>query len=112
MIELLDLGDELELDDPFAWLAVLADLAGKHSPRSSMVGKTQAPRRSWKMRASMRALIAARPFNAVVPVGYTQGTPTPLVVLLHGYTATGATQDAYFHLSELAQPSCLRCPTA
>ncbi len=48
-------------------------------------------------------LITARPFNAVIPVGYAQGTPTPLVVLLHGYTATGATQDAYFHLSELAQ---------
>ncbi len=48
-------------------------------------------------------LIVARPFNAVIPVGYASGTPTPLVVLLHGYTASGATQDAYFHLSELAQ---------
>ncbi len=48
-------------------------------------------------------LIVARPFNAVIPVGYAPGTATPLVVLLHGYTASGATQDAYFHLSELAQ---------
>jgi poly(3-hydroxybutyrate) depolymerase len=48
-------------------------------------------------------LITARPFATVVPVGYAAGTPTPLVVLLHGYTATAATQDAYFHLSELAQ---------
>ena len=48
-------------------------------------------------------LVVARPFAEVVPVGYSRGTPTPLVVLLHGYTATAATQDAYFHLSALAQ---------
>lgn len=48
-------------------------------------------------------LIVERPFNEVVPVGYQAGTPVPLVVLLHGYSATAATQDAYFHLSELAQ---------
>ncbi len=47
-------------------------------------------------------LVTARPFAEVVPLSYTPGAPTPLVVLLHGYTATGATQDAYFHLSELA----------
>ena len=49
------------------------------------------------------SLVVARPFAEVVPVGYSRGTPTPLVVLLHGYTATAATQDAYFHLSDLAQ---------
>jgi polyhydroxybutyrate depolymerase len=48
-------------------------------------------------------LITARPYAAVVPVGYAKGTPTPLVVLLHGYTATAAEQDAYFKLSALAQ---------
>ena len=48
-------------------------------------------------------LVVARPFATVVPVGYARGTPTPLVVLLHGYTATAATQDAYFKLSALAQ---------
>lgn len=48
-------------------------------------------------------LVTARPFAEVVPVSYTASTPTPLVVLLHGYTATAATQDAYFKLSELAQ---------
>lgn len=48
-------------------------------------------------------LIVARPFATVVPVGYARGTPTPLVVLLHGFTATAATQDAYFKLSALAQ---------
>ncbi len=48
-------------------------------------------------------LVVARPFDLVVPVGYQAGVPSPLVVLLHGYTATAATQDAYFKLSALAQ---------
>lgn len=48
-------------------------------------------------------LIAARPFEAVVPAGYAAGTPVPLVVLLHGYGASATLQDAYFHLSALAQ---------
>jgi polyhydroxybutyrate depolymerase len=48
-------------------------------------------------------LVVARPFDLVVPVGYAQGTPVPLVVLLHGFTATAQEQDSYFHLSDLAQ---------
>lgn len=48
-------------------------------------------------------LVEARPFAEVVPVSYVAGTPMPLVVLLHGYTATGQSQDAYFRLSALAQ---------
>jgi polyhydroxybutyrate depolymerase len=48
-------------------------------------------------------LIVARPYNNVVPVGYAASTPTPLVVLLHGYTASGATQEAYFRLTPVAQ---------
>ncbi|MFO0600875.1 MAG: PHB depolymerase family esterase [Myxococcaceae bacterium] len=48
-------------------------------------------------------LIAQRPFAEVVPVSYAAGTPTPLVLELHGYTATGATQDAYFKFAALAQ---------
>ena len=37
-----------------------------------------------------------------VPAGYDDGTPAPLVVLLHGYTSSGANQDAYMGFSELA----------
>jgi|TARA_B100000315_G_C14477715_1_gene541416 polyhydroxybutyrate depolymerase len=36
-----------------------------------------------------------------VPAGYDSGTPAPLILLLHGYTASGAQQDAYFNLSGL-----------
>lgn len=48
-------------------------------------------------------LVIARPFDVTVPVGYRAGTPVPLLLLLHGYTATAAVQDAYFGYSQLAQ---------
>jgi len=40
-----------------------------------------------------------RPARVIVPAGYDGITPTPLLFLLHGYTANAALQDAYFRLS-------------
>ena len=37
-----------------------------------------------------------------VPVGYDAANPAPLVVLLHGYTSTGARQDGYMKFGSLA----------
>ena len=37
-----------------------------------------------------------------VPESYDEAAPAPLIVLLHGYSASGAGQDAYFGMSELA----------
>jgi polyhydroxybutyrate depolymerase len=48
-------------------------------------------------------LLAARPYRSVIPTGYDGGTAAPLVVLLHGYSVTGANQDLYFGFSALAQ---------
>ncbi|MBE2249741.1 MAG: hypothetical protein IAE78_09335 [Myxococcus sp.] len=48
-------------------------------------------------------LVVARPFDVNVPVGYRADQPVPLVVVLHGYTATAQVQDMYFGLSRLAQ---------
>ena len=48
------------------------------------------------------ALVAARPFDLKVPSGYDKSKPTPLVVLLHGYTASGATQEAYLQHAPVA----------
>ena len=37
-----------------------------------------------------------------VPSGYDPATPTPLVILLHGYGASGFLQESYFRLTPLA----------
>jgi len=43
-----------------------------------------------------------RSSNLVVPSGYDPATPAPLIVLLHGYTSSGAAQDAYMGFSAIA----------
>jgi polyhydroxybutyrate depolymerase len=47
--------------------------------------------------------IADRPYELLVPDGYDPETPAPLVVLVHGFGASGAVQLAYFGLAEVAQ---------
>lgn len=37
-----------------------------------------------------------------IPTGYDSGVATPLIVLLHGYTSSGAGQDSYMDFSGLA----------
>src|SRR5205814_3467937 len=37
-----------------------------------------------------------------VPPGYDATKPTPLLILLHGYTASGAQQEMYFKLGPVA----------
>ena len=47
-------------------------------------------------------LIIARPYQTVVPSVAVPGYPVPLVVLLHGYTATAPEQSWYFQLNDVA----------
>ena len=44
-----------------------------------------------------------RPTKVYVPSGYVAGTPMPVVILLHGYGASGAIQEAYFQLKPEAE---------
>ena len=37
-----------------------------------------------------------------VPANYDAGSPAPLIVLLHGYTSSGAGQDSYMGFSAIA----------
>lgn len=37
-----------------------------------------------------------------IPSNYDPGTPSPLIVLLHGYTSSGASQDSYMGFSKIA----------
>ena len=47
-------------------------------------------------------LVAARPYEWDQPDAYDKSKSYPLIVLLHGYSADGFTQNAYFGFSELA----------
>lgn len=45
------------------------------------------------------ALVAARPYHFHVPTGYDETKATPLVIMLHGYSASGVLEEAYFQLT-------------
>ena len=45
----------------------------------------------------------ARPYDVFVPPSYREGTPMPLLLLLHGYSASGDIQEAYFQMQALAE---------
>jgi polyhydroxybutyrate depolymerase len=53
--------------------------------------------------ADAGGLVGARPYTLFVPSGYDDSVPTPFVLLLHGYSATGLVQNAYFGLSDSAE---------
>ena len=44
------------------------------------------------------SLVVARPYGLLAPGSYRQSTPAPLVVVLHGYGASGRQQADYFGL--------------
>jgi polyhydroxybutyrate depolymerase len=44
----------------------------------------------------------SRPVTLRVPAGYDPSHPAPLVILLHGYSASGYVQDVIFHISSVA----------
>jgi polyhydroxybutyrate depolymerase len=44
-----------------------------------------------------------RPYDVFVPSTYDAATPAPLLVLLHGYTSSGAKQEQYFKLEPIAE---------
>ena len=47
-------------------------------------------------------LIAARPYGVTLPAGHDRAVPSPLVIVLHGYSATGALEDGYLGISTAA----------
>ena len=47
--------------------------------------------------------LGERPFQLYVPSSYSPGQAMPLVVLLHGYTSSGAGQEGYFGLLPYAE---------
>ena len=53
--------------------------------------------------AAPNPLLVERPYQHNVPDGYDPATPTPLLLLLHGYGAAGALQAAYFGIDAHAR---------
>lgn len=47
-------------------------------------------------------LVVDRPYDLVVPRGYDGSRPIPLLIVLHGYGATGFLQSIYFQLGRVA----------
>ena len=47
------------------------------------------------------ALIAARPYDSQIPLSYDAAQPAPLVLLLHGYMASGTLEKIFFGLGPL-----------
>lgn len=45
----------------------------------------------------------SRPYDVFVPTSYDAATPMPLLLLLHGYSASGDIQEAYFQMQALAE---------
>lgn len=43
------------------------------------------------------------PIPVVVPSSYDPGTPTPLVIMLHGYSSSGAAKEAEWQITPLAE---------
>lgn len=53
-------------------------------------------------RADVLIDIGGRTVNVHVPASYSPLVPAPVLILLHGYTATGAAQESYMQLEPLA----------
>ncbi len=77
-----------------------ADPASAATPSTSEPGRTQAT--VAESSAANDDSIADRPYDVFVPTGYDPAAPMPLVLLLHGYTGTGVSQEAYFEFETLA----------
>jgi polyhydroxybutyrate depolymerase len=78
-------------------VAVRAFVAGL-----AVVVATGACSRSGSKSPDAGSIVASRPYGFKVPTGYDSKTPTPLVILLHGYGASGVGQESYFQLGAVA----------
>ncbi len=66
------------------------------SPSTSSPTATSQPTRA------QVAIIAARPFTLHVPAGQSETRPAPLLVMLHGYGATGVVEEGYLRFTAAA----------
>ncbi len=86
-----------------AALALLGACAGSGSsaaaPKSAPEATTTTRRATSTTVSDTTLPDSSRPYTVHVPPGYSVAKPAPLLVMLHGYRATGAVEDAYLKLS-------------
>jgi polyhydroxybutyrate depolymerase len=82
-------------------LAALPALVACDSPAapSTVAGPPTAPATPGRPGTTVSVDLDKRPFRLHVPRSYDAATPAPLVVLLHGFTASGGVQERYFKLT-------------
>jgi len=70
---------------------------------STVVESTVAPSTAAPTTTVDPQAFADRPYEVFVPSGYSAATAAPLVILLHGYGASGLIQEFYFNLQPQAE---------
>ena len=83
-------------DEGSSFSGSIADAAGMDEQTTDDASTTDAS-------STTSQLVVDRPYDVTTPSKYDPNVPTPLVVLLHGYTATAKIQDGYFLMSALAE---------
>jgi|688.fasta_scaffold16538_4 polyhydroxybutyrate depolymerase len=76
------------------------------SPVRYTVGSARwsvAPSTTQPTATSTTIVSTARAYSKFIPSSYSRGTSLPLVVLLHGYGATGAMQESYMKFESVAE---------
>jgi polyhydroxybutyrate depolymerase len=74
---------------------------GSVAPEDAAVPGTVEPFYS-TIKGTLRVVGGTRPAKLYVPPSYKAGQPMPLLVLLHGYGASGSIQEAYFDMVKQA----------
>ncbi len=83
-------------------VACSSSSGSKSAPATSTSSKVTTTTSAPGPTSAQAAMVAARPVEVHTPPGLSATKPAPLLILLHGYGATGAVQDAYLKLTPVA----------
>ena len=89
-----------------ATVAVLVGCSGQSAPSAtSFAAPSPTPTAAPSAIASPTATVIAadRPATVHVPGSYDPSRPAPLLIVLHGFTSSGAEHESYFHLQAEAE---------
>lgn len=84
------------------WCLLLAGLSVALPACDGQLSSASDPKPAAALSPEAAALIMARPYKYKVPTNYDPKKPTPLVVMLHGLSASGELNELVLHLAPLA----------